>query len=364
MRTTHVEAIQNSSDAATYLPQMRPVDGLSRDPFFEEKIDSRDDRIELEGAEFNPSQVLCLDQGMYDFVREQVIEEIGNVIETELGRDSLRRVNELCRCLANDAVVPFFGAGVSIPSGYPGWSSFLEELSIDLIDPTEVQEMISCGRLEDLASQILSCIGPNAFEERMDEFAPAPPQRRFPPSTALLEAVRMFKRHIYVTTNFDPTLERACEILGFECRTIEGCQNWSGWNSEMSRYPGLILKIHGDYHRQMGRVMLSSEYEREYSDCGNVRRDLTSIFRSRSVLFIGCSLCEDRTMQIALEVAQTNDSPRHYALLGRDGFTVERERFLTDRKIFPIWYPNDSADHEFVGDICWWMNNRLESMSS
>ena len=50
-------------------------------------------------------------------------------------------------------------------------------------------------------------------------------------------------------------------------------------------------------------------------------------------------------MTLLKEIADSDRSmPRHYALLERPRTpkkTVEREHFLTERNIFPIWYDGD-----------------------
>ena len=42
--------------------------------------------------------------------------------------DNQGRFNRLRDAYKRGAVIPFIGAGMSIPSGYPGWSNFLRQL--------------------------------------------------------------------------------------------------------------------------------------------------------------------------------------------------------------------------------------------
>jgi type I restriction enzyme, S subunit len=63
---------------------------------------------------------------------------------------------------------------------------------------------------------------------------------------------------------------------------------------------------------------------------------------SNNLLFLGCSLGPDRTIQLVAEIAKSDKNmPKHYALLAlpdTDDVRVDRENFLTERGIYPIWY--------------------------
>ena len=67
------------------------------------------------------------------------------------------------------------------------------------------------------------------------------------------------------------------------------------------------------------------------------------------MLFLGCSLGRDRTVGLIEEVSRTDaHMPNHYAFLQKptsESDLIDREDFLTERGIFPIWYdlPHDDA---------------------
>ena len=72
------------------------------------------------------------------------------------------------------------------------------------------------------------------------------------------------------------------------------------------------------------------------------------VLRANTFLFIGCSLSQDRTMQLMLSLAnEVLDLPHHFAFLPtpkNDDERKARQKFLADRSIFPIWYPDGEHD--------------------
>jgi hypothetical protein len=69
----------------------------------------------------------------------------------------------------------------------------------------------------------------------------------------------------------------------------------------------------------------------------------------RPLLFLGCSLNQDRTIGVLKEVSTNSPFIAHYAIVEQP-FSVEhfheRSRFLSNHNIRPIWYPNQR--HDFI----------------
>lgn len=84
-------------------------------------------------------------------------------------------------------------------------------------------------------------------------------------------------------------------------------------------------------------------------------RKLRRIYESSSLLFLGCSLYSDRTIQVFQKVMDERgapDIPPHFAILeapidNRD--LVERNSFLSGIGITPIFYP--TGEHFRLKDI-------------
>jgi hypothetical protein len=78
---------------------------------------------------------------------------------------------------------------------------------------------------------------------------------------------------------------------------------------------------------------------------------LRRLLESRVLLFLGCSLNQDRVVRV-LHAALSALPVGHFAVVERPGAEEElrsRDRFLSDHHITPIWYP--AGKHEFVALI-------------
>lgn len=112
-----------------------------------------------------------------------------------------------------------------------------------------------------------------------------------------------------------------------------------------------LLKMHGDERYPSQRVFLGKEYKKAYAIRSYLRRELSRVAGGKSLLFMGCSLAQDRTMQVLQKTARADSGqPEHFAFLPLPTDTDwlrERESFLTDHGIYPIWYDAPTpADHD------------------
>ncbi len=124
--------------------------------------------------------------------------------------------------------------------------------------------------------------------------------------------------------------------------------------------PSFVIKLHGDVAKEEF-VLAEKEYSRAYG-CDEIdfSRPMPALLRdvllSRIVLFLGCSLENDRTMELidsacsegcmsfALlplpEDAKNADDPWKPNIKDNKTF-VKRSEFLHQKNIIPIWYPRD-----------------------
>jgi hypothetical protein len=155
--------------------------------------------------------------------------------------------------------------------------------------------------------------------------------------------------NVVLTTNLDRVLEHVYGIGGQDFDHILSGEEIGRYRSQKSSTARCLLKLHGDCGRACGRVLLTSEYETTYAKGTTVREELCLLYRMNSLLFVGCSLGEDRTVSLIYDVAAADPNmPKHYCFLqtpGGDESRLAREHFLTDRGVYPIWYdlPHDVA---------------------
>ena len=195
------------------------------------------------------------------------------------------------------------------------------------------------GRFEDAATLIVDRLGATAFQERYRSSF----QLRGLPQGSVRSLPRIASGAV-VTTNFDPVLEHSFgpslrpALLGRDssdfCRCVASGQT-------------ALLKLHGDIDNAASRVLTKSEYDKAYGSGGRldftrpIPRGLRVLFSTVTMLFVGCSLGTDRTLDLFRHIVNDEDArylPQHYAILPyRTG--AAGERFLEERHIFPIWYP-------------------------
>src|ERR1019366_8301192 len=136
-----------------------------------------------------------------------------------------------------------------------------------------------------------------------------------------------------ITTNFDHALERAFEESHqpFE-RVVWGAKG-DIVAKAFTQNRRLLLKLHGDVDDRTERILTMSEYGRYYSKSRPLFRLLKKIFSTRPVLFIGCSLSNDRVVNVLTNITRDSALASHYAIVEapeNDNHFRERARFLSE----------------------------------
>lgn len=326
------------------------------DDYFELVLDRQEDWPELRGSLFAPSVVLSSDPDAYVEVRLSLLSDTAERIADVLDQESHERLQRLARLIPKGGVKPFIGAGMSAGSGMPTWARFLAEVARGRLPQAELDGLLSDEAYEVLADRLVEVCGMDLLDERLSVFEgtePAPIQRLLP---------RLFRSSAF-TTNFDDLIELAYlqEGRAFSM-TVNGSEQWNGLAATEAQGSTALLKVHGDFRLPNTRVLTVAEYDKAYAVGSALQRDLRALLTSHVVIFLGCSLGKDRVMDVALEVAADlgHAGPRHYALLPLATHPPDpvRERFLTERHIFPIWYsPTD--DHALLGDILWVLSTQV-----
>lgn len=105
------------------------------------------------------------------------------------------------------------------------------------------------------------------------------------------------------------------------------------------------MKLHGEACSSINRVLTKTEYDHHYQNDQALETVIESI-SNRTLLFLGCSLTVDRTIQCLKRIIDKKgpeNVPRHYAFLklneGED--RIARKNLLAEANIFPIWYTDD-----------------------
>jgi SIR2-like domain len=257
--------------------------------------------------------------------------------------DEFQALVELVRA---GRILPFVGAGLSIPSGYPSWTRFLLDEAAAIGLSTEVKADIDAGAYEEAAQRLSDRLGHFAFDRRIQHVYAKPRS----PQGAIRVLPRITPTSLF-TTNFDAALEQVFFEAGRRLTTTWGTRYVAVGQALFTTRPHL-LKVHGDANDASDRVLTRSDYETHYGPGSGpwtapLPTALARLFSSAPLLFLGCSLTVDRTMRILAQAAEQPAAPTHFALVeapAREDELMRRVQALGALRIAPIWYPPGAYD--------------------
>jgi len=332
---------------------------MSRHPLdqrFREELefifDSTQGTINLSGLIYAPVELLdMLDREIYDTAYnnwkiETWLPEKRDRLQEWLEKNLCEaRFNNLCEAINRGSVIPFIGSGMSAPSGYPLWRNVLITLSKhSKIAKSRLEELLTAQDYESAAFEIAVEMPETVFNERFQEMFP---DRRDKPICGAVRFIPyIFSQSDVITTNFDRILEKAYRAYngdGFD-ETLQGerLTQFQSFNFEGRQ---CLIKLHGDRSWRDFRALTKEEYDVLYGPEGRCTSVLTRLFRSTTLLFMGCSLINDRPLELFHKLtSETPGEQKHYALLRapeNEVARLEREYWLAYRSIFPIWYEGE-----------------------
>jgi hypothetical protein len=320
-------------------------------PLYDEELNSEGD-VEIVGSIFPRSRILGeLEPQTYSLTFGEWVEErkvnMGLKADTILAQyDNGNRFTQLKNSLKARGVIPFVGAGFSMPSGYPGWTSFLYHLCEEShVLKEELEQLLEEGDYENAAQLLHDDLGPALFNENLEGFFSS--EREI--CGAIHYLPKVFPDTTVITTNYDRLLERV--FRGVE-QGFDAVKYGSSLKEVVRLMPSgirMLLKLHGECDQVEDRVLLKAEYDEAYSDGAIVSNFFSRVLFTKTMLFLGCSLCTDRTISAMIELVGQYGAatmPRHYAFLElKAGVNrVARKKELATANIFPIWYPDGEHD--------------------
>jgi hypothetical protein len=254
-----------------------------------------------------------------------------------------QRFDQLIECLAAGEVVPFIGAGISAGGGFPTWANHLRQQGRTAGIPAEqIEAWLAQGQYESVIAHIEQQHGRDVFaQEIRDVFG----KRGSIQEVTLLISV-LFNDTL-ITTNYDRLLEQAYDTDG-----AGRVQVINGVTALQLPDPGkvAIIKIHGDFKDPAHCILGKAQYDAAYGEDAldlqlPVPRILGRYYTNNSLLFIGCNLRNDRTLQAfqaTKKVAGDVLFPQHFAIEqapAKVADLVSRNSELMRHGITAIRYP-------------------------
>jgi hypothetical protein len=251
--------------------------------------------------------------------------------------DSESHLRELYK--VRHRVVPFIGAGLSIPHGYPTWHDLLlDACPSDAL--TVVQGHLKDKRYEEAAEEIWYNSAKQFCEHLQKTLGP----KTNPPSGAVTLLPRLSGRPI-LTTNLDPLIE---QVFNNEIPIIRPQDQDSA--TVLQKGTPALLKIHGDY-TDKEPVLTLNQYKTAYGHADPSRLNmalplpklLEQAMLAGPLLFLGCSLQSDRTMRVLAEVTRRRPGLEHFAFVSSSEW--HRRDELHGWKIRPIFFPKGNYNN-------------------
>jgi hypothetical protein len=224
-----------------------------------------------------------------------------------------RRLSEQ---LASRKIIPFIGAGFSIPSGASSWSNLINALMNNIV-PEKVSghadflAQLSQPDLADVVDSLIPTSGP-ATDFLVDRIN----------SSRL--AVHEYQRSLLdlqcptiVTTNWDTLIEKACDERRLPWGVVYRDRDVGMFDP--SRRTQLI-KIHGTISDPASVVYRKSDYAKFWSDRPLLLSLLTTLGATNSFLFIGYGFGDPNILDLLdrLQSALSGGGRGHYALIFED----------------------------------------------
>lgn len=317
-------------------------------PVFDEELDADGD-ILVAGTPFQRSRILSelepedYKQAFSDWCqqrRDRLLERAEELLDLY---DNRERFDRLKLAFRSGSVIPFIGAGLSMPSGYPGWTYFLHRLRAESHVPEcDFETLIENGEYEEAAQRLFDDSAKMFNEGLVNHFAG---DREV---IGPVQYLPLIFSGTLLTTNFDSVLKRLYDVNGKSFDLEMYGDDSEEFAELLGRGKRVLLRLHGHCDRVKHRVITRSEYDTVY-DVAKLEHLVRDVLFRKPLLFLGCSLAHDRVQKAMTQFvssAAAGDLVSHFAIaeLKDTDDRVARRKLLAGANIFPIWYPESQHD--------------------
>lgn len=293
--------------------------------------------------------------------KDYFLESLGTADGTHWFERNEQRLDQLVERISEDSVVPFIGAGVSVAGGFPTWANHLRQQGRTAgIPHQQIEQWLAHGQYEQIIQYIEETHGADAFaQEIRDVFS----------KTGKIESITLRISELFkdtlITTNYDRLLEHVFDTgAKFTVQVINGMSAMELPDAEKVT----IIKLHGDIKSPKKCILGKSQYDKAYGETAldferPIPKLLRYYFSNSSLLFVGCSLHNDRTIQVFNEVKHSSgdvEFPQHFAIEQAPESVEElakRNSQLSRLGVTALWYPK--GDYGKVEAILRLVKNEL-----
>lgn len=283
--------------------------------------------------------------------------------DTHWSERNAARFDQLCDRMEAGDVVPFIGAGVSQLGGFPTWKDHLRQQGRTAgMNPSTIEELLAQGLYEEIVQQIEQQRGDEVFaQELRDAFSK---NGVIPPADYLIS--ELFQDTL-ITTNYDRLIEQSFDFGGDKAVEVLT-------PATILQAPDAtkvtVIKLHGNVDAPASCILSKAQYDAAYGGDAidlalPIPQALDYYFRNSSLLFLGCSLNQDRTIRVfeAIKTTAKADGahvPQHFSIEqcpGDEATLIARNEYLLRIGVTPIWFP--AGQFDFVEGILRLARNEL-----
>lgn len=308
------------------------------------------------------------DEAFQEFRKERRHEALGELFfQEQFGEDHWFQRNvdhfvQLVDLMYAGAVVPFVGAGVSATGGFSTWKDHLRRQGKTAhIASERIDWLLFNGDYETILEEIEAVRGREVFiNEIRDEFS-----RNLNIPDVVWRISELFADTV-ITTNYDRLIE-----MSFETGEAGKVQVINGLDAMEKPDPKKItvIKLHGDIKNPKRCILSKNQYDEAYGNGSlNMHKPIPKLlayhYKNSSLLFLGCSLRNDRTVQVFRAIregmGEEEETKQHFSIEQAPDSLEEiaqRNAELANLGITPIWFEKER--YELVESILSLAKNEL-----
>lgn len=257
----------------------------------------------------------------------------------------------------SNQIVPFIGAGMSC-SIFPMWKDLLTRFDLLADEKSKIDVLINDGRFEEAASflyNINSKIFIDTIKSELNK-----DKIEYGKISNATKKIPYITSNLIVTTNLDNLLEKLWEDNNMELKVITP-DSTDILNKATQNDEYCLIKLHGSVEESSKYVITKEQYDNAYGVTSENKIDynndfpsnLGKIMISKTLLFLGCSLKNDRTLHVLNSIMQSfGNKVQHYAFMelsASEEENIKTERRLSKYCISVIWFP--SKEYEAINTL-------------
>lgn len=249
-------------------------------------------------------------------------------------------IDDLSKQLANDQLILFVGAGVSMSIGLPSYAALIREIGEQLGFDGDIfydfGDYLTLAEYYHLKKTGLKELQAYLRQRWMRS------DKEVSASSVHQAIVQLGCKSIY-TTNFDSLLEQAHRVFRRQYHVIRSVRDLVGHKSDRTQ----IVKLHGDLNYPSTLVFTESSYFERLAFESPLDIKLRSDALGKSILFLGYSLTDINIRYLLYRLHKLWElepskelRPKSYVFIGRPN--PVQEEVLLSRGLIPIVADSDN----------------------